>query len=352
MDDPSSLQLFPAAYDRAVEPSVAFGGYGGAEPPESLSQIIVRLGTEAWRIRPQIARRSLMARGWQDWGYHFLSPPPAVTAMAMASSDRRLAADPHAAGILGATECFRALVAAGAGRDLMIGSFDPGPPESPAHTHERGMAFQQGLRDAGARLGVTIGDVYGPQPTLAPASAGRNVSAIGAARLAILARPPADGDVLVTLGSTHLDLESSLYLSLLNGGGGRRPQVDLAAEKISAELVRDIHAEIGGSVALFPIGIGGLALAAADMAGLFSCGIRLRLDRVATAIPSLFSEGSGRYLLAIPESHHEIVDHLSLAFGVDYSPCGSVGGEGLCIRAHEQQLAHVPAPALLRFPRL
>lgn len=352
MDALSSRPIQSPAFDRPVDSPAGFGGFVGAEAADSLSQVIVRLGAEACRLRPQIARRGLSARGWQDWGHHFLSPPPNSMAMAIAASDRRLAADPHAAGMLSATECFRALVAAGAGRDMMIGSFDPGPAESPAHTHERGIAFQQGLRDAGARLGVPIGDVYGPQPTLAPASAGRNVSAIGAARLAMLARPPAEGDVLVTLGSTQMDLESSLYLSLLNGGSGKRPHADLAAEKMSAELVRDIHAEIGGTFALFPIGIGGLALAAADMAGLFSCGIRLRLDRVATAIPTLFSEGSGRYLLAVAEEQLELVDHFALAFGVDYGLCGNVGGEGLCIRAHEQQLAHLPGPALLRFPRL
>ncbi len=159
-----------------------------------------------------------------------------------------------------------------------------------------------------------------------------------------------DGDMLVLIGDTRAELGASLYarqwLGLEGEALGAPPSVDLASEKATAALVRDLIAK-GLVSAVHDLSDGGLACSAAEMALAGDVGMELDATVIGqqsfagpgatddsedmTLVERLFSESQGRYLVSVS---HAKIEAFAAAFAntsVVADLAGSVGGDDLVI---------------------
>lgn len=138
----------------------------------------------------------------------------------------------------------------------------------------------------------------------------------------------ADGDAVFLLGPLEGDLGASRFLqSLLNLEVGPVPEVDVAAERTAAALVRELVRL--GLVAAHDVADGGLAVAAAEMTAA-GVGAVLELPVTASEARALFGEWGPRYLLAVPPGCEEAVRRA--AQGLPLTRLGVAVGERLIFR--------------------
>ncbi len=134
-----------------------------------------------------------------------------------------------------------------------------------------------------------------------------------------------DGDSLVLLGATKGHLGQSIYLREIAGReDGAPPPVDLALERITGELVRELVA--GGHVsACHDISDGGLLVALAEMA--LAANIGADIMNKAGDVPLhawAFGEDQGRYIVAA--SRANTVLELAAKRGIPANLIGRTGG--------------------------
>ena len=133
------------------------------------------------------------------------------------------------------------------------------------------------------------------------------------------------GDTLILLGVSHGELGASLYLrEVLGREDGAPPPVDLAAERRTGDLVRQLITERHVR-AVHDLSDGGLVIAAAEVALASGVGLTLDATSAAHAHPFLFGEDQGRYLIATAAP--ETVIAAALAAGVNAALVGTVGGD-------------------------
>ena len=138
------------------------------------------------------------------------------------------------------------------------------------------------------------------------------------------------GAAIVLLGEARAEFGGSLWAWLRHGHlGGRPPAVDLEAERALADLLVTAAAR-GLLLAAHDLSDGGLAitLAEACMSGQTGCSVQLPAD----ATTFLFSESSGRVLVAVrPGAEAEVAD-LCGRTGVPAATLGMTGGTDLDVR--------------------
>jgi phosphoribosylformylglycinamidine synthase len=172
--------------------------------------------------------------------------------------------------------------------------------------------------------------------------------------------------VVVIGGGSHVSLAGSEYAEVVHGRvAGRPPEPDLAFEKRTADLVREMVRSGLVDTAHDASG-GGEIVAVAEMALAGGLGIEYEegeLERMTEGQGggrrdvALFGESGDTFIVAVPEERwEELQDVLAQAAG--YDQIGTVGGDGIKVgdaidlklsdlrRAHERDLFGVPGEAV------
>jgi len=144
---------------------------------------------------------------------------------------------------------------------------------------------------------------------------------------------PAAGDFALVIGNTtgHLG-QSALLAEVFNREDGDAPHVDLVAERLHGEFLRENRALIGAAADLSD---GGLALAAFEMAE--GAGVGVTLDCADT--PTLFGEDQARYLVACGFDAAEALMVAASRAGVPLHSVGRFGGDTVSMGGSSAALA-------------
>jgi len=110
------------------------------------------------------------------------------------------------------------------------------------------------------------------------------------------------GETLLLLGETHDELDGSAWARELHGHlGGVPPKVDLAREKLLAEVLTAASRD-GLISAAHDLSEGGLMQAIVEAALAGETGCRIVIPEGADPFVTLFSESAGRVLVAVPRT--------------------------------------------------
>jgi phosphoribosylformylglycinamidine synthase len=141
----------------------------------------------------------------------------------------------------------------------------------------------------------------------------------------------AEGEVLLLLGDTRDELGGSEWAWAEHRHlGGKPPAVDLAREKVLAEVL------VAGSrdgllLAAHDLSEGGLAQALVESCLRYGVGARVALPAGETPFVQLFSESAGRCLVAVAASQEQAFHDLCAARGLPVSRLGETGGDAVDI---------------------
>ena len=146
-----------------------------------------------------------------------------------------------------------------------------------------------------------------------------------------------EGEIAVLIGETkgHLG-QSALAYEVFNREDGDAPVVDLAAEALHGQFIRDNSEWISACTDLSD---GGLALAAFEMAT--AAGVGVQLDSETT--PELFGEDQARYLIACSFDTAEYLMTAASQAGVPIACVGRFSGETVRMGRSEALLAELSA---------
>jgi len=141
-----------------------------------------------------------------------------------------------------------------------------------------------------------------------------------------------DGENLYLVGGFGTHMGASAYvreiLDLDGHAGGPPPPVDLELEKRNGEFVREAIRQ-GWACAAKDISEGGFLCAAAEFVLQWKCGLQMDLPEVLDALPALFGEDQGRYIVAIKTHLHDRAAELAAEMGVDLVFVGDLHAGGL-----------------------
>jgi phosphoribosylformylglycinamidine synthase len=212
-----------------------------------------------------------------------------------------------------------------------------GNPEKPAGYYQLSRAVA-GMGEACRGLGVPVvsGNVslYNETPEAAVLPT-PTVGAIGVledvTRHATMAWR--EGDQVLVLGAGVPQLGGSEFLAHRHGlMVGAPPPLDLAAERTTQELVRQLVAD-GVLRTAHDCGLGGLAVALAEMALVSGSGMRLTghvpVGASGRTDEAWFGEAATRVIVAVPEDDLPTLRGRCHAAGVPHLALGRAGGDGL-----------------------
>ncbi len=232
-------------------------------------------------------------------------------AMATDASGRYTQLDPYAGAQLALAEAYRNVAVTGATPVAVTNCLNFGSPEDPGVMWQFREAVH-GLADGCVELGIPVtgGNVSfynqtGGNPIL-PTPVVGVLGVIDDVRRRLLPGIGHDtGETLLLLGETRDELDGSAWAQVAHEHlGGRPPRVDLAAEKLLAEIL--LAGSRDGMVsAAHDLSEGGLAQALVEMCLIGETGARIVLpDRGSVTDPFtlLFSESSARVVVAVPRT--------------------------------------------------
>jgi phosphoribosylformylglycinamidine synthase II len=237
-------------------------------------------------------------------------------AIATRSNDRFTKLDPYNGAIQSLASAYRNVAIAGAVPLAVTDGLNFGSPEDPDAMWQFAEAIR-GLADGCQELGVPVtgGNVSLYNGTGEPGRIDSSINptaivgVLGVFDDVTRATPSGwreDGQILYMLGTTKPELDGSQYAAIAGHLGGLPPAVDLAAERVLAEVM--VSASRDGLIdAARDVSEGGLAAAVAYGALRYGVGARLVLDEVCerdviTPAQALFSESQGRVLVSVPRS--------------------------------------------------
>lgn len=257
-------------------------------------------------------------------------------AIATRSNDRFTKLDPYEGARQAVAAAYRAVGIAGAEPRAVTDGLNFGSPEDPDAMWQFAEAVR-GLADACLELGVPVtgGNVSLYNGTGEP---GRIDSSINPTPivgiLGVLddvhrATPSGwreGGQNLFLLGTTRAELDGSLLAGLRGHLGGLPPVVDLAAEKVLAEVMVSASRD-GLADAAREVSEGGLAAAVALGALRYGVGARITLDEIVkrdglTPAQAWFSESQGRALVSVPRTEEPRFVAMLEARGVPFARIG------------------------------
>ncbi|MEV4346550.1 phosphoribosylformylglycinamidine synthase subunit PurL [Actinoplanes sp. NPDC049596] len=244
--------------------------------------------------------------------------------------------DPYEGAKLALAEAYRNVAVTGAEPVAVTDCLNFGSPEDPAVMWQFAEAVR-GLADGCQLLGtpVTGGNVsFYNQTGAAAIHPTPVVGVLGvfddvARRIPMgFPAPAKDGDLLFLLGETDAELSGSEWAWVTHGHlGGRPPKVDLAHEqRLGALMARASKA--GLVAAAHDLSDGGLSQALVESALRRNVGARITLPEDGnTAFVQLFSESSGRALVAVPRGHDKAFLALVADSGIACAPLGVTTAE-------------------------
>ncbi|MER7078220.1 phosphoribosylformylglycinamidine synthase subunit II [Saccharopolyspora kobensis] len=258
--------------------------------------------------------------------------------------------DPYAGAQLALAEAYRNVATTGATPVAVTNCLNFGSPEDPGVMWQ----FQQavrGLADACQELGIPVtgGNVSFYNQTGSKAILPTPVVGVLGTIDDVTRRIPTgiggeDGETLLLLGETREEFGGSEWARVVHDHlGGVPPKVDLAREKLLAEIL--VAGSRDGMIsAAHDLSEGGLAQALVETALVGECGARVVLPEGADPFVWLFSESAGRVLVAVPRSEETRFTDMCTARGLPWSKVGvaDAGEKSLDI----QDVANIPLPEL------
>ncbi|MGA9872541.1 MAG: phosphoribosylformylglycinamidine synthase subunit PurL [Rhodococcus sp. (in: high G+C Gram-positive bacteria)] len=251
-------------------------------------------------------------------------------ALATDASGRYTALDPYRGAQLALAEAFRNVAVTGATPKAVTNCLNFGSPEDPGVMWQ----FQQavrGLADGCVTLGIPVtgGNVSfynqtGSEPIL-PTPVVGVLGVIDDVHRRIptgLGLEP--GETLILLGDTHDEFDGSIWAQVEHDHlGGVPPKVDLAREQLLADIL--LAGSRDGLVsAAHDLSEGGLAQAVVEAALAGETGCRILLPEGSDAFTMLFSESSGRVLVAVPRTEETRFTGMCTARGLPWTRIGVV----------------------------
>ncbi|MGI5338824.1 phosphoribosylformylglycinamidine synthase subunit PurL [Streptomyces sp. CA-181903] len=260
-------------------------------------------------------------------------------AVATDGNGRYAKLDPYAGAQLALAESYRNVAATGA-RPLAISNcLNFGSPEDPGVMWQFAEATR-GLADGCLELGtpVTGGNVSLYNQTGETAIHPTPVVAVLGVIDDVARRTPMafaeEGQLLYLLGDTKDELGGSAWSQVIHDHlGGLPPAVDLAREKLLAEIL--ISASRDGMVdAAHDLSDGGLVQAVVESCLRGGKGARLVVPDGLDAFTFLLSESAGRAVVSVPRSEELRFTDMCGARGLPATRIGVVDGDSLDVQGH------------------
>ena len=251
-------------------------------------------------------------------------------AVATDCNGRFAALDPYAGAQLALAESYRNVATGGATPLAISDCLNFGSPEDPGVMWQFAEACR-GLKDACVALGIPVtgGNVSLYNQTGETAILPTPVVAVLGVIDDVTRRTPsafgAPGERVLLLGDTAEELSGSEWAHVVHGHlGGLPPQVDLAAEKSLAELLREA---VGLVTSAHDLAEGGLAQGLVEACLGNDVGVRVSVD--GDPFVALFSESAGRVLVTVPVADEERLVALAGRHGVPVTALGETGGDAI-----------------------
>ena len=241
--------------------------------------------------------------------------------------------DPYEGARLALAEAYRNVGVCGGVPLAVTDCLNFGSPEDPAVMWQFERATQ-GLKDACAELGIPVtgGNVsfYNQTGTTAilptPVVGVLGVIDDVTRRVRHGFRRP--GDRIHLLGETRDELDGSEWAHVVHGHlGGRPPLLDLAHERALADLVVAAIRE-GLAISAHDLSDGGLAQSLVECCLRFGTGAQVRLPPSLDPFVALFSESTGRVVVAVAPSDEERFNDLCADRRLRHELIGTVGAAG------------------------
>jgi phosphoribosylformylglycinamidine synthase len=219
-----------------------------------------------------------------------------------------VALDPYHGAQLALAEAYRNVAVTGATPTAVTDCLNFGSPEDPGVMWQFREALH-GIADGCRELGIPVigGNVSFYNQTGATAILPTPLIGVLGVIDDVRRRIPTGigaetGETLLLLGTTEDEFGGSEWAHVVHGHlGGRPPKVDLAAERLLAEIL--VAGSRDGMVsAAHDLSEGGLAQAVVEAALIGETGCRIVLPEGADPFVWLFAESAGRALVAVPRS--------------------------------------------------
>ncbi|HEX4723493.1 MAG TPA: phosphoribosylformylglycinamidine synthase subunit PurL [Pseudonocardiaceae bacterium] len=244
-------------------------------------------------------------------------------------NSRYVALDPYQGAQLALAEAYRNVAVTGATPAAVTDCLNFGSPEDPGVMWQFREALH-GLADGCRELGIPVigGNVSFYNQTgdtaILPTPLVGVLGVIDDVRRRIRTGFGATGETLLLLGTTRDEFGGSEWAHVVHGHlGGRPPQVDLAAERLLAEVL--VAASRDGMVsAAHDLSEGGLAQAVVEAALIGETGCRVVLPVDADPFVWLFAESAGRALVAVPRVAESRFTESCTASGLPWTRIGVV----------------------------
>jgi phosphoribosylformylglycinamidine synthase II len=254
-------------------------------------------------------------------------------------SGRYTRLDPYAGAQLALAEAYRNVAATGARPLAVTNCLNFGSPEDPAVMWQFAEAVR-GLADGCLALGIPVtgGNVSFYNQTGEVAILPTPIVGVLGVIDDVVRRTPTEirgaGDLLLLLGTTRDEFGGSEWADAVHGHlGGRPPAVDLAAERVLAELLVTGSGE-GLLSAAHDLSEGGLAQALVESCLAGSVGARVALPGDLDPFVALFAESAARAVVAVPPTAEPRFLELCRARGFPVTRLGVVDGDALDVQGH------------------
>jgi len=248
-------------------------------------------------------------------------------ALATDGNGRYCRLDPYHGAKLALAEAYRNVAVTGAEPIAVTNCLNFGSPEDPQVMWQFAEAVR-GLADGCLELGIPVtgGNVsFYNQTGAVPINPTPVVGVLGvladvAERVPMGLRP--EPDILFLLGETRVELSGTEWAAVVHGHlGGRPPAVNLGREKLLAAVIADA-ARRGHLAAAHDLSDGGLAQALVEVTLRHGVGAVITVPEEADAFVALFSESTGRALVAVPRGHDKAFSALAAEHDL---PCVALG---------------------------
>jgi len=246
------------------------------------------------------------------------------------ASGRYTQLDPYVGAQLALAEAYRNVAVTGATPIAVTNCLNFGSPEDPAVMWQFAQAVH-GLADGCAALGIPVtgGNVSFYNQTGSTAILPTPVVGVLGVIDDVTRRIPTDfgtepGETLILLGDTRDEFDGSIWAQVTAGHlGGRPPAVDLRRERLLADVLTAASGD-GLVTAAHDLSEGGLIQAVVESALHGETGCRIVIPKAADPFVTLFSESTGRVLVAVPRTEESRFRAMCEARGLPATRIGVV----------------------------
>jgi phosphoribosylformylglycinamidine synthase II len=263
-------------------------------------------------------------------------------ALATDASGRYTMLDPYVGAQLALAEAYRNVATTGATPVAVTDCLNFGSPEDPGVMWQFREAVH-GIADGCVALGIPVtgGNVSFYNETGTTAILPTPVVGVLGLIDDVARRIPTGightaGETLILLGDTHDELDGSIWAQVVHDHlGGVPPRVDLAREQELAAVLL-AGSRDGMISAAHDLSEGGLAQAVVEMALAGETACRVLLPEGADPFVALFSESTGRVLVAVPRSEEPRFTSMCTMRGMPWTRIGVVddGSDVLDVQGH------------------